>query len=113
MAGNAVPRVSALGGEARVAHNGEDGLALVRDFRPNVVLLDIGMSGMDGIETCRRIRKEFGSTVLVAAMTGWGREQDKQAAFRAGFDVHLTKPRDPKTLVACSGDYVGLRGLGK
>ena len=91
--------VSALGGESRVAHNGEDGLALVRDFRPDVVLLDIGMPKMDGIETCRRIRKEFGSTILVAAMTGWGREQDKQAAFRAGFDVHLTKPPDPKALM--------------
>ena len=91
--------VSALGGEARVAHSGEDGLALVRDFRPDVVLLDIGMSRRDGIETCRRIRKEFGSTVFVAAMTGWGREQDKQAALRAGFDVHLTKPPDAKALV--------------
>ena len=91
--------VSALGGESRVAHNGEDGLALVRDFQPDVVLLDIGMSRMDGIETCGRIRKEFGRTVLVVAMTGWGREQDKQAAFRAGFDLHLTKPPDPKALV--------------
>ena len=91
--------VSVLGGEARVAHSGDDGLALIRDFRPDVVLLDIGMSKMDGIETCRRIREEFGSNLFVAAMTGWGREQDKQAALRAGFDVHLTKPPDPKELL--------------
>ena len=91
--------VSALGGEARVAHSGEDGLALIRDFRPDVVLLDIGMAKMDGIETCRRIRKEFGNSPFVAAMTGWGREQDKQAALRAGFDIHLTKPPDPEELL--------------
>jgi len=91
--------VTALGGESRVAHNGEDGLALVRDFRPDVVLLDIGMSKMDGLETCRRIREEFGRNLFVAAMTGWGREQDKQAALRAGFDVHITKPPEPKALL--------------
>ena len=91
--------VSALGGKVRVAHSGEDGLALIRDFRPDVVLLDIGMSGMDGIETCRRIRKEFGSNPFVVALTGWGQEQDKDAALGAGFDVHLTKPPDPKELL--------------
>jgi signal transduction histidine kinase len=91
--------ISALGGETRVVHNGEDGLALVRDFRPDVVVLDIGMPEMDGIETCRRIRKEFGSGVFVVAMTGWGREEDKQAALRAGFDAHLTKPPEPEELM--------------
>ena len=90
--------VSVLGGEPRVAHNGEDGLALIRDFRPDVVILDIGMPKMDGLETCRRIREEFGSGMFVVAMTGWGREEDKQAALRAGFDAHLTKPPKPEEL---------------
>jgi len=57
------------------------------------------MSKMDGLETCRRIREEFGRNLFVAAMTGWGREQDKQAALRAGFDVHITKPPEPKALL--------------
>jgi len=91
--------ISVLGGETRVAHNGEDGLALVRDFRPDVVVLDIGMPKMDGIETCRRIRKEFGDGVFVVAMTGWGSEEDKHSALHAGFDAHLTKPPEPEELV--------------
>jgi PAS domain S-box-containing protein len=84
--------VSALGGEAKVAYSGEKGLAHVLESRPDAVLLDIGMPGMDGYETCRRIREELGSEVLVVAMTGWGQEQDKQTARDAGFDAHLTKP---------------------
>jgi two-component system, sensor histidine kinase len=91
--------ISTLGGEPQVAHNGEDGLALMRDCCPDVVLLDIGMPKMDGFATCRRIRDEFGSGVFVVAMTGWGREADKQAALRAGFDAHLTKPPEPEELI--------------
>jgi signal transduction histidine kinase/CheY-like chemotaxis protein/PAS domain-containing protein len=90
--------VSALGGECRVAHNGETGLAHIREFRPDVVILDIGMPRLDGYETCRRIRAEFGSEVIVVALTGWGQERDKQNAIDAGFDVHLTKPADPIAL---------------
>jgi PAS domain S-box-containing protein len=87
--------VTALGGECRVAHNGEAGLADVREFRPDIVILDIGMPGLDGYETCRRIREEFGSCLVVVALTGWGQERDKLKAMEAGFDMHLTKPADP------------------
>jgi signal transduction histidine kinase len=90
--------VTAIGGECRVAHNGETGLATVREFRPEIVILDIGMPRLDGYETCRRIRQEVGSDVVVVALTGWGQERDKQKAMRAGFDVHLTKPADPLVL---------------
>jgi signal transduction histidine kinase len=90
--------VTALGGECQVAHNGEDGLAGVREFRPDIVILDIGMPGLDGYETCRRIREEFGSSLVVVALTGWGQERDKHQAIQAGFDVHLTKPADPMLL---------------
>jgi CheY-like chemotaxis protein len=90
--------VTVLGGECRVAGDGESGLAHIRELRPDVVLLDIGMPGLDGYETCRRIRKEFGTDVMVVALTGWGREHDKQKAMFAGFDVHLTKPADPVML---------------
>jgi signal transduction histidine kinase/ActR/RegA family two-component response regulator len=90
--------VTALGGECRVAHNGETGLAQIRELRPDVVILDIGMPRLDGYETCRRIRAEFGSDVIVVALTGWGQERDKQNALDAGFDVHLTKPADPIAL---------------
>jgi CheY-like chemotaxis protein len=90
--------VTALGGECRVAHNGEAGLAGLREYRPDIVILDIGMPGLDGYETCRRIREEFGSTVMVVALTGWGQERDKDKAMQAGFDLHLTKPADPALL---------------
>jgi signal transduction histidine kinase len=90
--------VTALGGECQVAHNGEDGLVGVREFRPDIVILDIGMPGLDGYETCRRIREEFGSSLVVVALTGWGQERDKHQAIQAGFDVHLTKPADPMLL---------------
>jgi signal transduction histidine kinase/ActR/RegA family two-component response regulator len=90
--------VTALGGDCRVAYDGATGIAHVREFHPDVVLLDIGMPGMDGYETCRRIRREFGFDVIVVALTGWGQERDKQEAARAGFDVHLAKPADPLVL---------------
>ena len=90
--------VSALGGECRVAHDGQTGLADIREFRPDIVILDIGMPGLDGYETCRRIREEFGSSLMVVALTGWGQERDKHKAMQAGFDLHLTKPADPTVL---------------
>jgi PAS domain S-box-containing protein len=90
--------VTALGGEARVAGDGASGLAHVLDWSPTLVLLDIGMPGMDGYETCRRIREAVGPRVVVVAVTGWGQEQHKRDAERAGFDAHLTKPADPGAL---------------
>jgi signal transduction histidine kinase/CheY-like chemotaxis protein len=90
--------IAALGGETRVGHDGPSGLAHVLDWSPTLVLLDIGMPGMDGYETCRRIRTAMGRRVTIVALTGWGQEQDKREAERAGFDAHLTKPADPAAL---------------
>jgi signal transduction histidine kinase/ActR/RegA family two-component response regulator len=90
--------VDALGGQPRVAYDGVSGFDTVRDHRAEVVLLDIGMHPVDGYETCRRIRRELGSAPTVIAVTGWGQAQDKQKAFDAGFDAHLTKPVDPAAL---------------
>jgi len=101
--------VEALGAETRVAYDGESGLALVLDFQPEFVLLDIGMPGMDGYETCRRIRAALGSGVSVVAMTGWGQERDKNDARAAGFDAHLTKPVDPAMLKRLLTDVDAVR----
>jgi CheY-like chemotaxis protein len=91
--------VEELGGETRVARDGYAGVRSVAEFRPDVVLLDIGLPGMDGYETCRRIRLEAaGRDAVVVALTGWGQEQDKQRALAGGFDAHLTKPADPAAL---------------
>jgi CheY-like chemotaxis protein len=70
----------------------------VREFRPDVVLLDIGMPGIDGYDTCRRIREAVGSDVIIVALAGWGPEQDGRGVREAGFDAHLTKLADPATL---------------
>jgi CheY-like chemotaxis protein len=71
------------------------------EFRPDVVLLDIGMPDVDGYETCRLLRGEqVGLNVYVVAVTGWGQLHDRERAFSEGFDAHLTKPADPRTLEA-------------
>lgn len=91
--------VEAIGGDAQTAHNGEDGLRLASEFRPEVVLLDIGMPGIDGYETCRRLRAGVVQhNTSIVAVTGWGQEHDRARAFASGFDAHLTKPADPTVL---------------
>jgi len=90
--------VEELGGECRTAYDGESGLREMLDYQPDVVLLDIGMQGVDGYETCRRIRDDFGERVVVVALTGFGQAQDKEKAARAGFSAHLTKPANPAEL---------------
>jgi signal transduction histidine kinase len=95
--------VETFGGTALAAYDGESGLAKLREFRPSVVLLDIGMPGMDGYEVCRRIRDQAGQAIGVVALTGWGHEKDKQLAADAGFDAHLTKPADPARLAEVIG----------
>jgi CheY-like chemotaxis protein len=65
--------------------------------KPEVILLDIGMRGLAGYETCQRIRRVLGNRVLLVALTGFG-EQDKEKATRAGFGAHLTKPADGAAL---------------
>jgi PAS domain S-box-containing protein len=99
--------IEGLGSEVRVAYDGETGVGVARDFRPDLVLLDLGMEGVDGFETCRRIRAELGSDVFLVALTGWGQDHDKRATARAGFDAHLTKPADPAALERLVGGPLG------
>jgi two-component system CheB/CheR fusion protein len=88
-----------LGNETRLAHDGPGALEAAHLFKPEVVFLDIGLPGMDGYEVARRLRErpELAGTVL-AALTGWGQEEDRRRAQEAGFDHHLTKPADPAAL---------------
>jgi DNA-binding response OmpR family regulator len=88
------------GHEVTTAHDGEGALQHRDAFDPDVVLLDIGMPGMNGYEVARRWREAGGMRTLIVALTGWGQEDDKRRALEAGFDHHLTKPVDPDSLLA-------------
>ncbi|MBI2771526.1 MAG: response regulator [Burkholderiales bacterium] len=88
-----------FGHETTVAHNGENAVALTSTFRPDVVLLDIGLPDISGYEAARRIRKLEGiSQPQLIALTGWSQDSDKEAAAQAGFDKHWTKPVGPDQL---------------
>ncbi len=84
-----------LGADVSLVHSGRAALQTVESFRPDVVLLDIGMPGMDGYEVARRIRANGQNRgLLLIALTGWGQEEDRQRSAAAGFDHHLVKPAD-------------------
>jgi len=82
-----------------VAFDGLQALAALEQFQPEIVLLDIGMPGMDGYELARRMRAtSWGADLVLVALTGWGQADDKRRAMDAGFNEHLTKPVDPDLL---------------
>jgi signal transduction histidine kinase/response regulator of citrate/malate metabolism len=82
-----------LGAEVAVAHDGASALELADDYRPAVILLDIGMPGLDGYAVARSIRSNPRlMDVILIAVTGWGQMQDRQRSHDAGFDYHLVKP---------------------
>jgi len=83
------------GHEVRIAHDGPAALEAALEFRPNVVLLDIGLPEMDGYEVAKRIRQEPAlANVVLVALTGYGQETNRQRSQEAGFDHHLVKPAD-------------------
>ena len=88
-----------LGADVKVVHGGREALDALRDFRPAVVLLDLGMPGMNGLEVARHVRDdpELAGITLVA-LTGWGQREDRRRTREAGFDYHLVKPADVGTL---------------
>ena len=84
-----------LGADVHTANDGPDALEALRNYRPSIMLLDIGMPGMDGFEVARRVRREpSGGDVTLIALTGWGQEEDRRRSKEAGFDHHLIKPVD-------------------
>jgi CheY-like chemotaxis protein len=86
--------------EVRTAPNGVNALEAGREFVPDVVLMDLGMPGMDGWEAARRLREEPGMReALFVAVTGFGLEGDRRHSVEAGFDHHLVKPVEPEVLL--------------
>jgi len=83
------------GHEAVTAHDGVEALEAAERFRPEVVFLDIGMPRLNGYDAARRIRQEaWGRGMMLVAMTGWGKEEDRRKSRDAGFDAHMVKPAD-------------------
>jgi len=85
--------------DVRLAHDGETAIAMARQFRPHVAILDIGMPGLTGYQVARHIRAEsWGHRTVLIALTGWGQPSDQRLAFESGFDHHLTKPAEPSEI---------------
>ena len=94
------------GHQTRTAHSGPAALMAADNFRPDVVLLDIGLPGMNGYEVGRRLRETAaGAKMLLIAQTGYGQEEDRRRSRQVGFDAHLVKPIDPGALQALLADF--------
>ena len=88
-----------LGSEVRTANDGMEAVEVATAFRPDVILLDIGMPRLNGYEACRRIREQpWGEKIVLVALTGWGQDEDKRRSQEAGFTHHIVKPVDPDVL---------------
>jgi CheY-like chemotaxis protein len=86
--------------EVRIANDGPEAIALAQEFRPEVILLDIGLPGMSGYEVAERLRsQQEQAETFILALTGWGQEEDRRRSESAGIDHHLVKPVDPNVLI--------------
>jgi signal transduction histidine kinase/ActR/RegA family two-component response regulator len=96
--------VELMGPQARLAHDGVAALEIAATFDPHLILLDIGMPGMDGYETATRLRELPGMQARLVALTGYGSAHDRERALQAGFDDHLVKPLPPQAMEALLKD---------
>jgi CheY-like chemotaxis protein len=91
--------VKAMGHEVRNALDGQSAIAAALSYRPDVVLLDLGLPVVSGLDVARELRRHRDMTHMrLVALTGWGQEEDRRHSSEAGFDCHLTKPTDPADL---------------
>jgi CheY-like chemotaxis protein len=90
--------IQMMGATVRTAHDGQEALRMAESQLPHLILLDIGLPGMDGYETARRLRRLPGLHARLVALTGYGAPQDRERAMGAGFDQHLVKPLAPAAL---------------
>jgi CheY-like chemotaxis protein len=95
-----------FGHQAEIAHSGAGGVDLARRRRPDLVLCDIGLPGMDGYAVARELRADPRTApIRLIALTGYGREADRDRAANAGFDLHLVKPVGPEMLRSLLEDF--------
>jgi CheY-like chemotaxis protein len=95
------------GHTVEIAGSGEQALRTGPTFDPQVVLLDLGMPGMDGFETARRIRQQrWGQGIVLVAVTGWGLPEDRRRTQAAGFNAHMVKPVNDDELLRALGELL-------
>lgn len=88
-----------MGNDTRTAHNGLEGVELAVAFRPDLIVLDVGLPKLNGFGACRRLRERtWKKDTLIVAATGWGQDEDRRRSKEAGFDHHLVKPLDAAEL---------------
>src|SRR5258706_7754346 len=91
------------------AENGEIALQIIQDEKPNLVFLDVMMPKMNGMEVCRRVKKELKlDNVFIILLTAKGQEFDRQRGQEVGADVYMTKPFDPEVLLSKAKQVLGL-----
>jgi len=99
-----------VGYEARVCYDGPSAIQVAEQYRPDAVILDLTMPGMDGLEVARQLRsREWARNLPLVAVTALGDEETRRRTAAAGFDLHLTKPVDPDRLANVLADIVILR----
>ena len=82
-----------MGNDVRAAHDGMAAVEVAERFRPQVVLMDVGMPHLNGLDAAHRIREQpWGRAIVIIAMTGWGQKGDKERSREAGCDGHLAEP---------------------
>jgi PAS domain S-box-containing protein len=92
--------LSIMGNDVRTTYDGEGAVDLAASFRPEVILLDIGMPILNGYDACRRIREQaWSEKAVLIALTGWGQEEDRRRSHEAGFNHHMVKPLEPTALM--------------
>jgi DNA-binding response OmpR family regulator len=98
------------GNQTFLAHDGLEAIEAVEKYRPEVVLLDIGLPNLSGHDVCKRVREQsWGKDIVVIALTGWGQEEDRRKSEEAGFDGHLVKPVDYDELLRLLGSLTNGR----
>ncbi|MGH8637718.1 MAG: response regulator, partial [Burkholderiales bacterium] len=87
------------GNEVEMAADGIEALEKTRNFRPDLIILDLGLPRMNGYDVCRTIRQQdWGKDIFIVALTGWGQDSDRARTLAAGFNAHLVKPVGYETL---------------
>ena len=91
------------GHKLRIVADGASAIEMARRMRPDVVLLDLGLPGVDGFEVARRLKREHGDALRIIAISAYGTDNDRRQSMEAGCEVHLMKPADPRFIESLLG----------